>query len=190
MATQSKVEWIRILALLIALAAAIIWLTSCSSRHVQKSQAKQTEQISESSSTKAHTEDHSVITETKTTAADITVPGTKLQSESTGVTTRLVVDGDTLEATYDPGKNVTKAAFKSQPKKVPVQETTTKTVQNDIHQDTELKKDSTAKTTSETSSKEVEKKNGIPWWIWLLGILALLAAGWKYRKKILKYFAL
>jgi len=160
-------DWQIIIPAAILLAFAAV---SCSTnRHVVKQTEKTHDERSVQSDTKITTTDNTVSRVTESADTSVTVPGVKLQSESAGNMTQVVIGSDTLRATYDPVRKVTVAQYISKPRSIPVKVNKVTETKADVVQKVEQKVDSTRQTDTYTSSKDKVSKTS---WLWLWLIIA------------------
>jgi hypothetical protein len=165
--------WIVILLAAIVL---LLCLPSCSiSRKVNKQEISTVDNQKGLSDTKSTVTDKSVIVTTETTKGETVVPGVKVQSESTGMTTESVVDGNVITATYDKVTNTIKTAFTGKPVKVPVVTVKKTETQADVQKVETAKVDTSKVSKSDIVVKDKDSKTsyivfGIVGLVLLVGI--------------------
>lgn len=158
-------------------------LYSCSgSRHAVKT-SQQTDQKVD-----VTTEQVKTIQDNSTTVIQETVDDTarigpvKIEAESPGMNVTAIVDGDTIKAKYDAKTNTIKTMYSGAQKKVPVKKNKTTTIRNDVQQEEVTKVDSSGRTRTEASGKNVTTKTSWPWW-WVLVGVGIAVVGWLVWKK-------
>lgn len=178
--------------IIVAVVALLILLVmfGCSSqRKVSKTTEKQRDTMTASTQVKTETSDKTVTVRTESFDTTATLPGIKVQSESSGVNTQTVVGDDTLTAQYDPVKNVIKAAFTAPKRTVKVQGKRTEEIKADVQQVVEVKEDTTATHESLIETKDKQSKSswvvfGIAGMLILVGVIYLAL---RYFRKYLPF---
>jgi 3-dehydroquinate synthetase len=166
----------------------LLLLSSCSmTRKVNKQENKSSDESSVSADTKSSLEDKTTTKITETANQPTVIPGTKLQSENTGMNTMTVVDGDTLKAKYDPKKNIISVVYHSKPKTVSTPINKVTEIQSNVKKNETTSVDSAS--TKITESVVVQKDTKRSYVIFGIGGLLLLAGAgfvaYKYfRKKL------
>jgi hypothetical protein len=144
-------------------------------RKVNKVENKSSDESSVSTDTKVSTEDKTFSKVTETIDTTIVIPGIKLQSESTGQNTQVIMNGDTLKASYDPIKNIINAQFTGTSKSINVQKEKKTEIQANIKKEEVKSSDSSGKKTSESLiiSKDV-KRNYLPLVLGGIGLIVVI----------------
>lgn len=174
-------------AFILLLAISILLANSCTvSRKVQKNKETVTETARESAVVTATEKDKTVTTITEERRDTIMVPGQKLEAESAGTATLVVVSGDTLAATYDAGKNVITATYTGAPKRIPVNVAKKTEIHSDIVKEKVTRSDSSGEKKTEKEIKQVEQTTSCLWIRIVAGVIILLAVGGYYLYRLLK----
>ena len=137
----------------------MLLLSGCSiQRHVEKTETKTLDQQNGLSDIKTHVDDKTITRIKETGNGDVVVPGTKLQSESIGSETKVIVDGDTLLASFDKKTNVIKALYKGSQKKISVPIDRETTIESNVNTDQTSKIDTSSVHKSDVTIKKKDSK--------------------------------
>lgn len=143
-----------------------------STRKVNKVENKTLQDVTVSTDKQVSITDKTVTTTSETTVREVTTPGVKIQSESTGAETQSITNGDTIMAVYDKGTNTIKTFYSGKPKTIQVPGVKSTVIQADVKKDISKQTDSTGKTQTVAVSKIVEVKRNYT--LVVIGVLVLM----------------
>lgn len=170
----------------LAMAVVVVLLNSCKYTRDATKQTQRTEQTVTTSHDLTKTvNDQTVTTTTERTKDTVVTPPINMTASGIGTSVQSVVNGDTLNARYDPVRNTLDASFRSSGKKVAVNKETVTEQRNNVQTAVIEKNDSTGTTDTNTTNKVVAVKRTTSWW-WLI-VLAGVAVGgyfgWRWFKR-------
>ena len=135
----------------------LIIVSGCTmSRKVNKAETLTSEKGSLVNDTKTSIMDKGLTITTRDLDSCVNTPAESVNGASVGRSVRIVVNGDTLTATYDPNKNTTSASYTAKSHKIPVHVHEVIQKQNYVVQVVDKKLDSTYNNSKRETSKVVD----------------------------------
>lgn len=147
-----------------------------------KSEQRYQQQSDVSKVTQTYGQDKTKTVITERSADTVTVAPVKVQAESPGMAVTTVVNGDTLQAVYNPKLNTIKTIFSGKPKKVRVDFEKRTEVTADVTTAISSKVDSTGIAASVIKDKVVHTRITFDWWWIVVGIVIAILIWYVYRK--------